>query len=331
MSRSEPVLTIDEVRTAQRRIAGVAVRTPLVPSAPLRAHTGADVSLKLESVQPTGAFKVRGAAARIVALDPEARTRGVVTASTGNHGRAVAHVAREFGIPAAVCLSERVPAGKIGALEALDCELVIGGTSQTQALEAAARLVDERGMTLIHPIDDRDVIAGQGTIGLELLEDAPDLAAVLVPLSGGGLISGVALAVKATRPDARVVGISMERAPVMAASLEAGHPVELDEEPTLADSLQGGIGGDGNRHTFAMVRDLVDDIVLLGEAEIWAGMRFALEEHRLVLEGAGAVGIAALLAGRVTVDGSVAIVCSGANAEPDQIAALARGEAAPID
>jgi threonine dehydratase len=329
VSRSEPPLTIDEIQAAQRRIAGIPVRTPLVPSPALRARVGSEVALKLESVQPTGAFKVRGAASRILALEPQVRTRGVVTASTGNHGRAVAHVAREVGIPAAVCVSERVPAGKIAALEATGCELVVGGTSQTEALGAAARLVDERGMTLVHPIDDREVIAGQGTIGLELLEDAPDLATALVPLSGGGLISGVALALKSQRPEVRVVGVSMERAPVMAASLDAGHPIELDEASTLADSLQGGIGGDGNRHTFAMVRDLVDDIVLLSEDEIWSGMRFALEEHRLVLEGAGAVGIAALLAGRVGIDGPTAVVCSGANAESDHIAALARGEAAP--
>lgn len=173
-------------------------------------------------------------------------------------------------------------------------------------------------MTLVHPFDDLQVIAGQGTIGLEILEDAPGIDVVLVPLSGGGLISGVALAMKALRPTVRVVGISMEHGAVMAASLEAGHPVELPEEPTLADSLQGGIGLD-NRLTFDICRDLVDDVVLLTEGEIADAMGFAFGSHRLILEGGGAVGIGAILAGKVDRGEKTAVVCSGANAEPGQI------------
>ena len=309
---------LDDIETAAERIAGVAVRTPLVPSPELSSRNGAEVLLKLEGVQPTGSFKVRGAASKILSLDPEQAARGVVTASTGNHGRAVAYVASRLGIPAAVCVSENVPAGKIAALEALGCELVIGGDSQAAALDTAASMVEERGMTLVHPFDDPQVIAGQGTIGLEILEDAPGIDVVLVPLSGGGLISGVALAMKALRPTVRVVGISMEHGAVMAASLEAGHPVELPEEPTLADSLQGGIGLD-NRLTFDICRDLVDEVVLLTEDEIADGMAFAFRSHRLILEGGGAVGIGAILAGKVDLPEKAAVVCSGANAEPGQI------------
>jgi threonine dehydratase len=324
----EGALSVEDVEAAQRRIAGLVVRTPVVPSPGLRRRTGTEVGLKLESLQPTASFKVRGAASRLRALDPVTARRGVVTASTGNHGRAVAHVARELSIPATVCLSERVPPGKVTALEELGCRVLVGGTSQTDALVTAARLVEEDGLTLVHPFDDPDVIAGQGTIGLELVEQQPATTTVLVPLSGGGLLAGVALAVRARRPDVRVVGVSMEHGAVMATSLTRGRPVELAEEATLADSLQGGIGSD-NRYTFALVRDLVDEVVLVPEQDIWDGMRFALDHHRIVLEGAAAVGIAALLAGRVEAPGPVTVICSGGNAERRHVEALARGEAAP--
>lgn len=321
-------LTVDDVRAAARRIAGVAVDTPLVPATGLGERTGTPVSLKLEGVQPTGSFKVRGAASKLTRLDGAVAARGVVTASTGNHGRAVAHVARSLDIDATVCVSEHVPAGKIAALRALGCDLVVGGRSQTEGLAVASGLVVERGMTLVHPFDDPEVIAGQGTIGLEVAEQAPDATTILVPLSGGGLLSGVAVAVTALLPAAAVVGVSMERSPVMATSLRRGHPVELDEQPTLADSLQGGIGA-GNRCTFAIMRALVDEVVLVTEQQIWDAMRWLFDHHRLVVEGGGAVGVAALLAGRVAVDGHAVVVVSGANAEDDQVVALARGDAAP--
>lgn len=315
----------DDVVAAHVRIRDLVVHTPVVPATTLSDAVGHAVGCKLEGLQPTGSFKVRGAASRILAGPPPS---GVVTASTGNHGRAVAHVARELDLPATVCLSDNVPAGKVAALRALGCRLEIGGRSQTEALASAARLAADEGLLLVHPFDDPAVIAGQGTIGLELLHQQPDTTAVLVPLSGGGLLAGVAVAVKATRPDVRVVGVSMDRGAVMAASLAAGHPIELDEERTLADSLQGGIG-EHNAHTFAIVQALVDEVVLVTEDEIWAGMRHAFDHHRLLLEGAGAVGIAALLADKVTLDGPATIVCSGANAEPHQVEALARGDATP--
>ncbi|MBW3619665.1 MAG: pyridoxal-phosphate dependent enzyme [Actinobacteria bacterium] len=320
--------SVEDVEDAVGRVREVAIRTPVVASPALSRRVGVDVGLKLESLQPTGSFKVRGAAARILSLDAATAARGVVTASTGNHGRAVAYVARERGIPATVCVSDNVPAGKLAALRRLGCDLVVGGRSQTEALVAAGERVASQGMTLVHPFDDPAVIAGQGTVGLELVEQWEHAAVVVVPLSGGGLLAGVALAVKARRPDVRVVGVSMEDGAVMATSLAAGSPVELDELPTLADSLQGGIGAD-NRHTFAIVRELVDDVVLVGEEAIWAAMRSVYDEHRVVLEGAAAVGVAALTTGLVVADGPVVVVCSGGNAEPEQVAAMARGDAAP--
>lgn len=321
-------VTVDDVRAAARRTAAVAVRTPLVPAAGLSELVGAPVSLKLETVQPTGSFKVRGAASKLAGMPDDAAARGVVTASTGNHGRAVAHVARSLGVDATVCLSEQVPPCKVTALRALGCEVVVGGRSQAEGLAAAADLVTRRGLTLVHPFDDPAVIAGQGTIGLELADQAPDATAILVPLSGGGLISGIAVAAAEDLPAARVVGVSMTRAPAMATSLRRGRPVDLDEQPTLADSLQGGIGMD-NACTYALVRMLVDDVVLVTEAQIWQAMRWLFDHHRLVVEGGGAVGVAALLSARVAVGGHVVVVVSGANAEDGQVAAMARGDASP--
>jgi threonine dehydratase len=308
-----------DIGRAAERIAGIATRTPMIDS--LNLADGA-VSLKLESVQPTGSFKIRGAASRILSIPETDRPRGVVTASTGNHGRAVAHVARTLGIDATVCVSEGVPAGKIAALQSLGCELLVDGASQTEALANAQRLVADRGMTLIHPFDDPDVIAGQGTIGIELLEQVPDMTTVLVPLSGGGLAAGVATAIKESNPSIRVIGISMRRAAVMAASLSAGEPLDMPERPTLADSLQGGIGLD-NRYTFDIVQQHVDEVVLVDEPEIWHGMKLALQRHRLVLEGGAAVGLGALHSGKVVPTGPTAVICTGSNVEPRHLAELA--------
>jgi threonine dehydratase len=320
--RSAPDPSLEDIRAAADRIGGIAVRTPLVGSPDLSRVSGQSVGLKIETLQPTGSFKIRGAASRVLALDDDTRSRGVVTASTGNHGRAVAHVGGELGIPVAVCVSEGVPAGKIAALETFGCELVVDGASQTDALVNAERLVADRGMTLVHPFDDPEVIAGQGTIGLEIHSDTPDATTVLVPLSGGGLAAGVATAVKALNPSIRVVGISMRRAAVMAVSLELGTPVDMPEQRTLADSLQGGIGLE-NRHTFHILQRLLDEVVLVDERTIWAGMRFALERHRLVLEGGAAVGIGALLNRQIDVTGPTVVICTGANVEAHHLAELA--------
>lgn len=318
-------VALADIEAAAARIADIVVRTPVISSPTLGDVAGHPVGLKLEGLQPTGSFKVRGAASRILA---GSRPTGVVTASTGNHGRATAHVARQLGIPATVLVSDNVPAGKVAALRAMGCDLEVGGTSQAEALVRAQALADQHGLTVVHPFDDPLVVAGQGTIGLEVVEQVPETTTLLVPLSGGGLLAGILVAVEARRPDVRVVGVSMDGGAVMAASLAAGRPVDLDEVDSLADSLQGGIGLD-NTNTWPIVRDLVDEVVLVDEDAIWAAMRFAFDEHRLVLEGGGAVGIAALLAGAVDVDGPVTIVCSGSNAEPDQVAALALAHPRP--
>lgn len=304
---------------AQQTIQGIARQTPLLHSHTLSEQTGTAVYLKLETTQEIGAFKIRGAANKILNLSNDEKAQGVVTASTGNHGRAVAYVAHKIDIPAAVCLSQRVPANKVEALRQLGAEVVIRGQSQDEAEEQARRLAKERGMTLIHPFDDPHVIAGQGTIGLELLQELPALDTVLVPLSGGGLIAGIGLALKSANPDIRVIGVSMERAPVMARSLAVGHPVQMPEEPTLADSLQGGIGLE-NQYTFSMVQTYVDEVILVSEAEIAAAMAFAFHQHRLIVEGAGAVGIAALQQGKAKDLGQhVALVISGGNVDLSQL------------
>ena len=313
MSASE--VTLRDIYRARKRVAAVVRRSPLVRSEALSERIGAAVHLKLETAQDTGSFKIRGAANKILTLSDEARERGVITLSTGNHGRAVAHVARGVGAPAVVCLSTLVPQNKVDAVRRAGAEVVIRGRSQDEAWEEAERLAAERGLTMVNPFDDPLVIAGQGTIGLELMEELPALDTVLVPVGGGGLISGIALALKSIDPAIRVIGVSMERGPVMYHSQKAGKPVLMEEEESLADSLGGGIFLD-NRYTFGLVRDRVDDLVLVSEDEIAAAMAFALEREHLVLEGGGAVGIAALLAGKAEGLGrTVALILSGGNVD----------------
>ena len=317
-------ITLQDIFLAQQAIGPLTRETPLVRSAPLSEQTGADIYLKLETAQETGAFKVRGAANKMLSLSAAARERGVVTVSTGNHGRAVAYVARRLGSNAVVCISERVPPNKVAAIRRLGAEVVIQGQSQDDAEERARRLRQERGLTLIHPFDDPYIIAGQGTIGVEILQALPAVDTAVVPLSGGGLIGGIALALKSAAPTIRVVGVSMERAPVMYHSLQAGHPLQMEEEETLADSLLGGIGLD-NAYTFHLAQTYLDDVVLVGEAEIARAMAFALHEHHVVAEGAGAVGIAALLSGKIDVAGrQVAVVVSGGNVDMQLLLRIAQ-------
>ena len=306
-------VTVQDIYLARRRIASIARRTPLVYSPVLAERAGASVYLKLENWQETGSFKMRGAANKMLSLTPEEKERGVIAVSTGNHGRAVACVAGQLGMRAVVCISERVPANKVEAMRRLGAEVVVGGQTYDEAEAYSVHLQEERGLTRIHPFDDLLVVAGQGTIGLELLEDLPEIDAVVVPLSGGGLIAGIALALKAANPATRVIGVSMERAPVMVHSLRVGRPIEMAEEQTLADALAGGIGLD-NRYTFPLVQRLVDEVVLVSEEEIAGAMAFALAEHHMVVEGGGAVGIAAVLHGKVgRVGRHVAVVVSGGN------------------
>lgn len=320
-----PKLDLDDIRRVRPGVERFAIRTPVLADAQLSSTVGAEVHLKLDSLQPTGSFKIRGAAAKLSSLSIADLRNGVITASTGNHGRAVAHVANQLGVESTICLSELVPPAKIAALAELGCVLDIAGPSQDAAFErATAASLRRDGPTLVHSILDPVVLAGQGTCGLEIVEQVPAVTTVVVPVSGGGLISGIATAVLALVPTARLVGVSMTGGAVMYESLRAGHPVELPEVPTLADSLQGGIGLD-NDTSFPIVRDLVDEIVLVDEDAIRAAMAHALAEHGVVLEGAGAVGIAALSAGRIPVgrDDTVVVVCSGRNAEPEVVASVA--------
>ncbi|MDK1373906.1 hydroxyectoine utilization dehydratase EutB [Sinorhizobium sp. 6-70] len=309
------VMELDTILAARQRIAGRVLRTPLVLSASLSERCGVSVGLKLEHHQTTGSFKLRGATNAVLSLSPEERARGVVAASTGNHGRALAHAAKAEGSRATICMSRLVPENKVSEIRRLGANVRIVGRSQDEAQEEVDRLVSEEGLVMVPPFDHPAIVAGQGTLGLEIVDDMPDVSTVLVPLSGGGLAAGVAAAVKARRPKARVIGLTMERGAAMKASLEAGRPVQVEEEPSLADSLGGGIGLD-NRVTFAMCRDLLDDVVLLSEEEIAAGIRHAYEEEREIVEGAGAVGFAALLAGKIkNIGGPIAVILSGRNVD----------------
>lgn len=304
-----------DIYLARQRIASIAKRTPLIPSLPLTEYAGGSIYLKLESLQETGSFKIRGAANKMLNLTAEEKRQGVVTGSSGNHGRAVSYVARRLGIKAVICLSRRVPNNKVDAISRLGAEIVVHGRSYDESVSHALQLAEERGLTMIDSFDDPFIIAGQGTIGLELLEEFPQLDTAVVPLAGGGLTGGIALALKSANPAIRVIGVSMGRAPVMYYSLQAGTPIEMEEQETIADALAGGLGRD-NQYTFRMVQEYVDDVVLASEEEIAEAMIFALEKHHLVVEGAGAVGIAALLHRKVRgVGRNVAVVVSGSNVE----------------
>jgi len=301
---------------ARQRLRGHVLRTPLQHSASLSVLSGGSVHLKLECRQITGSFKLRGATNALLSLDDAARARGVVTVSTGNHGRALAYAAHRLGVRAVICMSQLVPANKVDAIRALGAEVHIGGASQDEAEYAVARLVHEEGLALVPPFDHPDVIAGQGTVGIELLEDLPNVDTVLVPLSGGGLLAGTALALKSASTAIRVIGVTMARGCAMHASLRAGKPVQVEELETLADALGGGIGL-GNRYTYGMTQALVDDTVLITEQEIATAICHAYRQEQVVVEGAGAVGIAALLCGRVNPTGITAVLVSGANIDMD--------------
>ena len=319
------MISVDDIERAKKAISKTIRPTPINPSKSLSERCGAPVFLKLEHHQVTGSFKIRGAANAIANLDEAQRSAGVVGVSTGNHGRGLAFAAKAAGIRCVICMSSLVPKTKVENIEGEGAEVRIVGRSQDEAQTEVERLVADQGMTMIPPFDHVDIIAGQGTLGLELLEQVPDVETVLVPLSGGGLIAGVAAAVKSRRPTATVVGVSMERGAAMYECQRAGKPIEVEELATLADSLGGGIGLQ-NRYTFPMVRDLVDDIVLVSEKEIAEAIRHAYWQERQIIEGSGAVGIAALLAGKITSKGPTASVVSGGNVDMGQHFRIVSGE-----
>jgi threonine dehydratase len=307
---TRPEIRLEDIQAARSRIAPHIVPLRITPSASLSRQFDTEILLAHEYLQTTGAFKLRGAMNSVLQLAPG--TTGVTAVSTGNHGRALAYSARQAGVPCIICMSELVPQNKLEAIRALGAETRIVGKSQDEAEVEAKRLVSEEGYTMIPPFEHPHVIAGQGTLGLEMLEQVPDLDTVLVQLSGGGLVSGIALAIKLQKPDVRIVAISMERGCAMYASQQAGKPVEVEELPTLADSLGGGIGLD-NRLTFGIVHDYVDQMVLLGEEDIADGIRHAYFNEQVILEGGGAVGIGALLAGKVTPGNKTVVLLSGKN------------------
>lgn len=306
---------IEDIRSAQSRIRDLADNTPLVPSPYMAQIAGHDFLMKLENTQPIGAFKLRGALSAVMALPED--VAGVSCCSTGNHGRGVAFAAVKRGIKAVICMSELVPKAKVDGIRALGADVRLVGQSQDDAMRESQRLCEAEGLVEISPFDDPHVIAGQGTIGIEMLAQRPDIETILIPLSGGGLAAGVAVAAKAIKPDIRIVGLSMDRGAAMHASIKAGHPVEVPEFPSLADSLGGGIGL-RNKLSFPLCRDLLDDIILVTEEEIRDAMQVLFFEDRIIAEGACVVGQAAMLAGKLpAMKGTVATIITGRNLDMD--------------
>ena len=317
-------LTLKDIYLARQRIAGLASRTPLVRSESLSRRWNCEAWLKLDCLQPTGAFKLRGAANALLGLDAEQRRRGVVTMSTGNFGRALAYAGQHLGIPVKVCISRLVPENKVEALRRSGAELVIHGQAQDEADVEARRLRDEQGLAYVSPFDDPLVIAGQGTCGLEIMEEQPQTDLVFAGLSGGGLIAGLGLAVKSINPQAEVIGVSMNEGAAMLESLAAGHPLQVPEVASLADSLGGGIGLD-NAWTFAMTQRYMDRGYRVDEAQIARAMLHFLREEKLLVEGAAAVGVAAVEQHRLDLSGRrVAFVVSGQNLSMETFAEACR-------
>ena len=313
---------------ALERIRGLVWRTPVVPvpittGEPIGRRGPAarqgDVWLKLESLQRTGSFKIRGAANRLLGLNPAERARGVVAVSSGNHGRAVAEVARILGIRATICVPDWADPSKLRSIRDAGARLIRAGPSYDEADEGAAGLAVAEGLTRVHPFDDADVIEGQGTIGPELAEQLPGLAEVIVPLSGGGLVAGIGLALKPR--GVRVVAVSAQRASVMLKSLEAGRPLRIPDVETIASALSGGIGED-NRLTLRLVREVVDEHIIVEEDAIRAAVRSAFRDHHLVGVGGGAVGLAALASG-YRPRGRAAVIVSGGNIDGPALAVVA--------
>ncbi|MFA7670955.1 MAG: pyridoxal-phosphate dependent enzyme [Sphaerochaetaceae bacterium] len=307
---------IKDVYEAAGRIYSIVYKTPVVEAPQLAKISGAAfVGLKLELLQPTGSFKVRGATNTILSLSQEEKKRGVITFSTGNHGKAVSYVANKVKIPSYVCLSNRVPKYRVEAIKELGGTPVIYGKSQDEAEDYYLRLKEEHGYVAVVPFDDKRVVSGQGTIALEIMEQVKEVDTLLVPLSGGGLLGGIAMTVKAIKPSIKVVGVSIVRSPAMLESLKIGKPADIEEQDSLADSLLGGIGRINN-YTMELIKENVDEHILVDEQEIEEGMRYLFYNHGLVAEGAASVSVAALLSGKIDVRGkSVVMPLTGRNVD----------------
>lgn len=311
--------SLHDAYQAHARIKPLIRQTPLVPASDLAEKTGAArIDMKLECLQVTGSFKVRGAANKILSLSNEEKKKGVITFSTGNHGKAVASVAGQSGIKAVVCLSEHVAAYRAETIRRLGAEVSLKGRSQDEAEQNYKELMASRDLVPVVPFDDPMIIAGQGTIALEILAKQPDTDVLMIQLSGGGLLAGIAMVAKSINPDIHVVGLSLERSPAMVESLKAGMPVQVEEKDSIAESLLGGIGVD-NRYTLPMIKEFVDQHLLISENEIEDGMFYVFEKHRLVAEGAAVVGIAALLRRKIDVAGKkVVTLLSGSSIHSDE-------------
>lgn len=314
-------VTLDEFRDARARMGAHVYHTPLLTTRTLSDHTGFDVRLKAELFQRTGSYKIRGPLNKFAQLSEEEKRRGVICSSAGNHAQGVALAARIHGIKAVVCMAANATPSKIQATRAYGAEVVLHGSIWDEANERAKELVAEHGYTYIHPFDDRQLMAGQGTVGFEIAQDWPDVDVAVVPIGGGGLISGVSMALKAHNPKVRIIGVESSDGPAMKASIEAGHVVTLDHIDCIIDGLRVKRVG---QLTFEVVRDFVDEIVTLPDAQIFDAVIWTMHHAKLVPEGAAASPIGALLHGliKAPAGSKVVAVLSGGNVNLDQLKGL---------
>jgi threonine dehydratase len=315
-------VSADDVLAARPAVEEIARRTPMLSSRTISERVGGLVSLKAENLQRTGSFKVRGAAAKLAALG-DACAQGVVAASAGNHAQSLAAAARARGVRCEVYVPSDAPMAKVEAARGQGAVVHIGGDSVDACLAMAQARADEDGLAFVHPFDDADIIAGQGSLGLELLEDVPDLAKVVVPVGGGGLCSGIAIAIKAARPEVEVVGVQVAACAPYPESLRRGEPVPATSVLTIADGIA--IKRPG-KLTLALLSQYADDVVVVGEDETAEAMVVLMERAKLVVEGAGAVGVAALIGGQVraAAHGTTVALLSGGNVDPGLLASVAR-------
>ncbi|MFD8405804.1 threonine ammonia-lyase [Streptomyces anulatus] len=308
-----PALILDDVRGAQKMLSGVARVTALEGSRHLTELVGSPVHLKCENLQRTGSFKLRGAYVRISGLTPVERAAGVVAASAGNHAQGVALASSLLGVRSTVFMPVGAPLPKVAATREYGAEVRLHGQVVDETLAAAQRYADETGAVFIHPFDHPDIIAGQGTVGLEILEQCPEVRTIVLGIGGGGFAAGVAVAVKALRPDVRIVGVQAEGAACYPPSLAAGHPVSLDSPATMADGIKVGRPGDV---PYRLIEELVDEVRTVTEDELSSALLLCLERAKLVVEPAGASPVAALLSDPEAFRGPVVAVLSGGNVDP---------------
>ncbi|HEY4216604.1 MAG TPA: threonine/serine dehydratase [Gemmatimonadaceae bacterium] len=325
MSATETELSlvgIADLEAAQRVLATVAVRTPLLPFDALSEHIGHPVYIKPEMLQRGGAFKFRGAYNFLSRMRPEDRARGVIAPSSGNHAQAVALAAKLFGVKAVVVMPTTVTAAKRGGAERLGARVELAGTTTADRMERAEELVREEGFSMVPPYDHPWIIAGQGTVGLEIADDLPDVESVLVPVGGGGFSAGVSSAIKARLPNARVIGVEPTGAPKLSSARAAGKPVKIPKSGGLADGL---LAVEVGTLTFAHHQKYVDDVALVDDAALSRAMRLLLDRMKLVVEPSGAITVAALLEGKVKPRGPTVAVLSGGNIEWDGLRGLFDG------